>query len=81
MREDFEFSALDSNQLKLIFCTPYEKGEKKICIEVPLNKNNFTKMRENLFLTSDKVNLTLFGYKDSWESAGLRLKISPIVIY
>lgn len=81
MREDFEFSALDSNQLKLIFCTPYEKGEKKICIEVPLNKNNITKMRENLFLTSNKVNLTLFGYKDSWESAGLRLKVSPIVIY
>lgn len=81
MREDFEISALDSNQPKLIFCTPYEKGEKKICIEVPLNKNNITKMRENLFLTSDKINLTIFGYKDSWESAGLRLKVSPFVIY
>ena len=81
MREEFEFSDLDSNQLKLIFCTPYEKGEKKICIEVLLNKNNITKMRENLFFTSNKVNLTLFGYKDSWESADLRLKVSPIVIY
>ena len=81
MREDFNISALESNQYELTFCNPYEKGVNKICIEVPLNKSNITPIGDGLFPTSDKAKLTVLGHIISWDSTKLRLNVKPIVIF
>jgi hypothetical protein len=81
MREDFNISTLASNQLILTFCNPYEKGENKICIEVPLDKTNITTTGERLFPTSNKAKLTVLGHIISWDSTELQLNVNPIVVF
>lgn len=81
MREDFNISTLLSNQQVLTFCNPYEKGENKICIEVPLDKNNITTTGKRLFPISNKAKLTVLGKIILWDSTKLQLNINPIVVF
>lgn len=81
MREDFNISTLLSNQRVLTFCNPYEKGENKICIEVPLDKTDITTTGERLFPISNKAKLTVLGKIISWDSTKLQLNINPIVVF
>lgn len=81
MREDFNISTSVSNRLVLTFCNPYEKGENKICIEIPGDKTNITTTGARLLPTSNKAKLTVLGKIISWDSTELQLNVNPIAIF